>query len=101
MPRSSGMKHASVRSSEKVLLAILRGAKVLAEKRNHMILEAKGYSAGMSSVKNLKAVLNAIGVENLMDLGGVETQAVLIADVQGDRAILPEIVNVLVDEGQG
>lgn len=39
-------------------------AEILAEKRNDMILEAVGYRAGMSAVKDLENIIQTVVVKN-------------------------------------
>jgi len=49
---------------------------------------------------DLEAVGDPVPVENVMEFDGVEPQAVLIADIDRNRAILPRVVDVLIDERQ-
>ena len=49
---------------------------------------------------NLKAVRDSIVIEDVVQLGGVEAQSVLIAHVHRDGAILLQISDVLIDESQ-
>ena len=65
-----------------------------------MILEAVGNSAGMRAVIDLEPVRDAIAVQHIVQLGSVEAQAVLVANIDRDGAVLPKIADVLVDKGQ-
>ena len=55
------------------LLAACLKAKILAEKGQHMILEAIRHFAGVSARKNFEAVCDSIFVENIVQLAGIET----------------------------
>ena len=63
-----------------------------------MILKSIRHRAGVRARIDLKAVRDAILVEDLVQLAGIDAQAVLIAHVDGDGAILPQIADVLIDE---
>ena len=86
--------------ADSCLLAARLKAKILAEERHHVILEAVGDGAGMRAGVDFKAVRDAVGVEYVVQLDGVEAQAILVADIHGDGAVLAQISDVLIDEGQ-
>ena len=65
-----------------------------------MILETIGHRAGVRARVDLEAVRDSVFIKNVMQLGRIGAQAVLIAHVDRDSAILAQISNVLVDEGQ-
>lgn len=48
------------------LLTVFRRAQIVAEKRDHVVLKAIGYSARMSAFINFKAVLYAVIVQNIV-----------------------------------
>ena len=62
---------------------------VLAEKRQHVILESFGYLARVSSWIRFEAVLDSVGVQNTMQLASVNLQIVLIPDIDRDGAVHP------------
>src|ERR1035441_10771690 len=82
------------------LLAARLKTEILAEKRHHVILKAVSHGAGVRARIDFKAVRDSILVENIMQLAGIDAQAVLISHIHGDRAILLEISDVLIDEDQ-
>ena len=49
---------------------------------------------------NFKVVRKAVLIEDMVELAGIDTQAVLIADIHGDGAILLQVPDVLVDKSQ-
>ena len=63
------------------LLAARGKAQILAEERHHVILESVGDRAGVRPRINLKAVRDSVVVHDVMQLGGVKAQAVLVAHV--------------------
>ena len=65
-----------------------------------MVLEAIGYGAGVRAGVNFKTVRDSVVVEDIVELRGVEPQAVLIAYVHCNGAVLPQIADILVDKGQ-
>ncbi len=65
-----------------------------------MVLEAIGHLARVSARVDLEAVRDPVRVEGLVELAGIDPQAVLIAHVHRDRAVLPEVADVLIDEGE-
>ena len=82
------------------LLATCLKAKILAEKRHHVILEAISDLARVSAGINLEAVRDSILIEHIVQLGGIDSQSVLVADVDRDGAISAQISDVLIDESQ-
>ena len=65
-----------------------------------MVLKAIRNRAGVGAAIDFEAVFDSVAVEDLMKLGSVETQAILIAHVHGDGFILLQISDVLIDESQ-
>ncbi len=66
-----------------------------------MILEAVGYGAGVCAVIEFKPVRDAVRVEDIMEFASIDSQAVLIAYIDGDGFVLTQIIDVLIDEGEG
>ena len=73
-------------------------AKVLAEERQYMVLKAIGDCTDMRAGVDLKAVCDSVVVEDVVQLGRVKAQAILIAHIHRDSPILLEIPDVLIDE---
>src|ERR1035441_1539708 len=67
------------------LTAICREAEILAEKRHHVILESIRNRAGVRAGVDFKTVCDAVVIENRVQLGGIESQSVLIAYVYCDE----------------
>jgi hypothetical protein len=65
-----------------------------------VVLDAVGHSAGMGAVIDLEGVGDAVTVEDVVQLTRVDPQAVLVAHIHGDGAVLAQIADVLVDEGE-
>jgi hypothetical protein len=82
------------------LAAILK-AQVLAEERQNVVLKAVGDRAGVRAGKDLEGVGDAVAIENVVELAGVDAQAILITNVNGDCLVLAQIANVLIDECEG
>lgn len=64
-------------------------AEILAEKWHYMILKTIGNCTRMSSLVDLEAVLQTVLIECFMELGGIDLETVLVADVHGDSLISP------------
>ena len=62
-----------------LLSAACLEAKILAEKRQDMILETISHLAGMSTQIQFKAVRDPILIESSVELGGVDSETILIA----------------------
>ena len=88
-------------SGAELLLAVRLETEILAEERHHVILKSIGNSAGVRARINFKAVNNSVAVEYIVQLPGIDAQAVLISHIHGDRSILLEVPDVLIDEDQG
>ena len=84
-----------------MLVAIFRKAEVLAEKWQHVVLESIGHRAGVGTGVNFEGILDSVVIENLVQLGGIEAQTILIAYIHRDGSIPLEISDVLIDKGQG
>jgi hypothetical protein len=82
------------------LAAIRFEAQVLVEELHHMILKTVSHCAGVGARVDFKAIGDSVAVEDVMQLTRVDSQAVLIADIHRNCAILLEISDVLVDECQ-
>src|ERR1035438_1477847 len=80
--------------------AVLRRTKVLTKEGHYVVLDAVGHSAGMGAVIDLEGVGDAVTVEDVVQLARVDPQAVLVAHIHGDGAVLAQIADVLVDEGE-
>src|SRR6185437_12525107 len=81
-------------------LAIPPRTKIPAEKRHHVVLKPVRHRAGVRAGINLEGVRDAVLVEHIMQLRGVRSQPVLIAHVDPDGFVLPQISDVLIDERQ-
>ena len=84
----------------RVLTAALCKAEILAEERHHMVLEAIGYGADMRTRIDLETVCDSVVIKDFVQLRGIEPQAILIAYVHSDSAVLFEIADVLFGKGQ-
>ena len=56
------------------LVAARLKAKILAEERHHVILEAIRHGAGVRAVIHLKAVRDSVFIENVVQLAGIDAQ---------------------------
>jgi hypothetical protein len=90
----------AVTGIRRMLTAICRKAEVLAEKREYMVLESIRDRAGVRAGVDFKTVCDAVVIENCMQLGGIESQSILIAYVHCDGAVLFQIADILIDKGQ-
>ncbi len=63
-----------------------------------MILETVCHLTGMRSRIDLKAVCDSVLIKNVMQLGGIDAQAVLVAYIDRDAVVSVQLINVLVDE---
>jgi hypothetical protein len=75
-------------------------AEILAEKRQHVILEAISDSAGVCAGVDFEAVYDAVVIENGMEFAGIDAQTVLIAYIHSNGAILLKIADVLINKGE-
>ena len=82
------------------LVTAVAGTQILAEERHHVILEADRHGAGVGAGIDLEAVGDAVVVEDVVQLAGIDAQAVLVADIHRDGVILAQIGDVLIDEGE-
>ena len=82
------------------LLTTCLEAEILAEERQHMVLETICNGADVRAGVDLKAVCDSVVIEDGVQLGGIESQSILVAHVHSDGAILLQIADVLIDEGQ-
>jgi hypothetical protein len=70
------------------LFAIRLEAKILVEERHYVILKSIRDGAGVRAGIDLKTICNSVLIEDVVQLDGIEAQAVLIAHIHGDGAIL-------------
>ena len=49
---------------------------------------------------DLEIVLDPVVRQHVVQLAGVDLQVVLVTDVNGDRAVLSQVLDVLIDEGE-
>ena len=75
-------------------------AQISAEEEQYMILKTVRHLARMSSAINLETICDSVLVESLMQLASVSAQTILVADIESDSAVLPQISDVLIDESQ-
>ena len=83
---------------ERALLAVSLKTEILTEKWQHVILEPICNGAGVSSLIDLEPVLDAVCVQNIMQLAGVDLQAILIADIKRNSAVLAQRLDVLINK---
>ncbi len=65
-----------------------------------MLLETNGNVAGVGPGVDLERVRNAVLIEDVVQLPGVDAQSILIAHVDRDGSIPLQLKDVLVDERQ-
>jgi hypothetical protein len=63
-------------------------AQILAEELHHMVLEAIAQVVGVCARVLLERVCDAVLVQHRVQLRGIDTQAILITDVQRDGAVV-------------
>lgn len=85
---------------ERALLAVSLKTEILTEKWQHVILESIGDGADMRAGIDFEAVRDAVVVKDSVEFASVDAQAILIADVNRDSAVLFEIADVLIDKGK-
>src|SRR5271168_1393026 len=71
-------------------------AEVFAEERHNVILKPIRDGASMRARIDFEAVRDSVLIEKIMELAGINAQAVLIAYVHGDGAILLQVFDVLI-----
>jgi hypothetical protein len=64
-----------------------------------MILESVRDRADVRAGGNFKTVCDSVIIEEIMQLGGIKSQPILIAHIHRDSAALLEITDVLIDKG--
>ena len=74
--------------------------KILAKKRDHVILETVCHLARVRALVDLKAIRDAIFVENIVQLSGIGAQTILVTHVDRNSAIPAEIPDVLIYKSQ-
>jgi hypothetical protein len=84
----------------RLLTAVRRKAEILAEKGQHVVLESIRDRAGVRAGVDFKTVCDAVVIEDRVQLGGIESQSILIADVHSDGAVLLQIADILIYKGQ-
>ena len=65
-----------------------------------MVLESIRDRAGVRAGVDFKTVCDAVVVENRVQLGGIESQSILIANVHRNGTVLLQIATVLIDKGE-
>ena len=65
-----------------------------------MILKAVGHSACVGAGINFEAVRDSIFIKSFVELCGIDSQAVLVTYIDGDRTIPPETYDVLINESE-
>src|SRR5690348_9587649 len=79
-----------------IRLATVRSeTKILAEERHHVVLNAVGYGAGVSTMVDLKTVGDSVLIERFVQLRCIVTKPILITYVDRDRAVLAQVADVL------
>ena len=84
-----------------LLTAACFEAEIVAEERRYVILKAISDGAGVRARIDLETVRNFVLVEDIVQLAGIYAQAVLIAHIHCDGAILLQISDALINEHQG
>jgi hypothetical protein len=49
---------------------------------------------------DLEVMLDPVVRQHIVQLASIDLQGVLVPDVNGDRALLSEVLDVLIDEGE-
>jgi hypothetical protein len=62
-----------------------------------VILKTIGYLAGVRARVEFEAVYDAILIKNIMQLARIDSQSVLVANIDRDPAVLAKISNVLIN----
>lgn len=75
-------------------------AEVLTEERQHMILKAVGHFACVRARIHFEAVRDSILIKDFVELCGIDSQAVLVTYIDGDRTIPAETSYVLINESE-
>ncbi len=74
---------------------------VFGQKTKGMISKTVRDLARMSSGVHFEAVCDSILIKNFVELYGIGSQTVLVTHIDGDRPILPQTLDELVNESQG
>ena len=64
------------------------------------MLEAVGHLARVRAGVDLERVRDLVAIERVVQLAGVGAEAILVADIDRDGAIAPQVADPLVDEGE-
>src|SRR4051794_24594242 len=67
-----------------------------AEERQHEVLKPDRDVAGVGARVDDEVVLDAVGGQHVVQFTGIHPQTVLVADVDGDGAVLAEVGHVLI-----
>ena len=86
--------------TRELLLATFLKTEILTEKRQHMILETIGHFARMRAGINFERACDSILIKDIVQFARIHPQAVLVANIERNGAILVQISDVLIDEGQ-
>lgn len=82
------------------LTAACLKTEILTEKWHHMILKAVGHSTSVSAGIQFEAVRDPVLIERLVQLDGIDSQAILVSNIDSDRAILAQVPDVLVQKSE-
>ena len=66
-----------------------------------MILKTISHLAGVSTLVEVKAVGDAILIKDVVQLGRIDSESVLVADINRDPSVLAKVSSVLIHERQG
>ena len=72
----------------------------MAKKRQHMILKAVRHLACVRARINFEAVRDSIFIKDFVEICGIDSQAVLVTYIYGDRMISAETSYVLINESE-
>ena len=66
-----------------------------------MILNAIGDLGRVRALVHLEAVRDSILIKNIVQFAGIDAQSVLVAYIDRNAVILAQVVDVLVNKGEG
>lgn len=65
-----------------------------------MILDAVSHLAGMRALVDFKAVCDSVRIEDIMQFAGIDSQTILVADIDRNGAVLAQIPDVLIHKSE-
>src|SRR5262245_32222586 len=80
-----------VKQRRVTLVALLRRAQPLAEEGHHEILESNPHRARVRARIDVERMHEPIPVKQIMQFARVDAQPILIADVNGNAVVLPQV----------